>query len=176
MDIRVLGLGNVLMGDDGIGPYVIEALSAAYRFPAGVSLLDLGTPGLDLAPFLLGADAVVVIDSVLSEGTPGSLRQYRRDAILAHAPRHRLGPHDPGFKQTLLTLDFAGCAPKEVLLVGIVPQGTEQGAGLSPAVQEAVPLAVAAVVTELRRLGSDPVALPSPGVVSPWWERVAPGG
>jgi hydrogenase maturation protease len=173
MDIRVLGLGNVLMGDDGVGPYVIEALAAAYRFPAGVSLLDLGTPGLDLAPFLLGADAVVVIDSVLSDGTAGALRQYRRDAILAHAPPHRLGPHDPGFKQTLLTLEFAARAPKDVLLVGIVPKGTAPGAGLSPEVQEAVPLAVAAVVAELQRLGKEPVPVPCPAAVSPWWERVA---
>jgi hydrogenase maturation protease len=173
VDIRVVGLGNVLMGDDGVGPSVIEALEAGYQFPEGVSLLDAGTPGLDLAPFLMGADVVIVIDTVRSDDTPGSLRLYRRDAILRHAPRQRLGPHDPGFKQTLLTLEFAGCGPREVLLVGVVPDTTAPSARLSPAARAAVPVAVEAVVAELERLGAPPARRLDPSPAMPWWERVA---
>jgi hydrogenase maturation protease len=171
MDIRVLGLGNVLMGDDAFGPYVIEALEAAYDFPANVSVIDAGTPGLDLAPFLMGADAVIVIDSVRCDGPAGALRVYRRDAILAHAPQQRLGPHDPGFKQTLLTLDFAGCAPGDVVLVGAIPQMTAPRARLSPVMRDAVPEAVGVVVGELARLGAAPTSRRRPVPVAPWWER-----
>src|SRR6266508_490834 len=71
VDIRVLGIGNVLMGDDGFGPYVVEALGARYEFPDNVSVIDVGTPGLDLAPFLIGADAIIVIDTVRSDGEAG---------------------------------------------------------------------------------------------------------
>lgn len=173
LDIRVLGLGNVLMGDDGFGPFVIEALTAGWVFPAHVSVIDVGTPGLDLAPFLIGADAVIVVDSVRSEGPPGTLRLYQRAAILAHAPQPRLGPHDPGFKQALLTLDFAGCGPREVLLVGAIPQTIAPRARLSPPVRAAVNDAVQAVLAELERLGSPATPLRTPHAVSPWWERAA---
>jgi hydrogenase maturation protease len=173
MDIRVVGLGNVLMGDDGVGPHVIEALEAGYEFPDGVSVLDAGTPGLDLAPFLMGADVVIVIDSVRADAAPGSLRLYRRDAILKYAPRERLGPHDPGFKQTLLTLEFAGCGPRDVLLVGVVPETTAPCARLSPAARATVPVAVDAVVAELERLGAAPTPRGVASAVAPWWERVA---
>lgn len=171
MDIRILGLGNVLMGDDGFGPFVIEALTAGYDFPANVAVIDAGTPGLDLAPFLIGADAVIVVDTVRSDGPAGALRLYARDAILKYPPQQRLGPHDPGFKQTLLTLDFAGCAPSEVLLVGVIPQATAPIARLSRAVRDAVPQAVQAVVAELERLGAGPVERLEPGILAPWWER-----
>jgi hydrogenase maturation protease len=171
MDIRILGLGNVLMGDDSVGPYVIEALEAGYEFPGNVSVIDVGTPGLDLAPFLIGADAVIVIDSVRSDGNAGALRRYRRDAILAHAPQQRLGPHDPGFKQTLLTLDFAGCGPREVLLVGVIPETTAPLARMSSAVREAVPDAVREVLQELSRLGAPAYPRRAPLALAPWWER-----
>jgi hydrogenase maturation protease len=173
MDIRVLGLGNVLMGDDAFGPYVIEALTAEYDFPANVSVIDVGTPGLDLTPFLLDADVIVVVDSVRADAAPGTLRQYRRDEILKHVPQQRLGPHDPGFKQTLLALEFAGHGPSEVLLVGAIPQSCAPCARLSAALRAAVPHAVDAVVAELQRLGSPAVRSATPATLSPWWERVA---
>ena len=173
MDIRVLGLGNVLMGDDGFGPYAIEALTAAYEFPPAVSVVDVGTPGLDLAPFLIGADAVIVLDTVRSDGPPGALRTYSRDALLKHAPAQRLGPHDPGFKQTLLTLDFAGLGPREVTLVGVIPQTTAPCARLSPPVRASITGAVRAVVAELERLGAPAVARRDAAPAAPWWERVA---
>ena len=173
MDIRVLGLGNVLMGDDGFGPYVIESLLAGYAFADAVSVIDVGTPGLDLTPFLLGADAVIVVDSVRSDGAAGALRIYRRDQILRHAPQQRLGPHDPGFKQTLLALEFAGSAPSDVVLVGAVPQTTAPSARLSPPVRAAVAGAVEGVLLELARLGAPATPLEAPLAVAPWWERVA---
>jgi len=173
VDIRILGLGNVLMGDDGFGPYVIEALNALYEFPADVTVSDLGTPGLDLAPFLIGADAVIVIDTVRSDGPPGTLRLYERAAILQHAPPQRLGPHDPGFKHTLLTLEFAGCAPREVVLVGVIPGTTAPCARLSLAVRSAVLPAVHAVAAAVERLGARLAVRDRARPIDPWWARVA---
>jgi hydrogenase maturation protease len=169
MDIRVLGLGNVLMGDDGFGPYVIEALTAAFDFPSNVSVVDIGTPGLDLAPFLIGAEAVIVVDTVRGDVAAGTLRTYSRDALLAHAPPQRLGPHDPGFKQALLTLDFAGLGPREVTLVGVVPQTTAPCVRLTPPVRASVADAVEAVVCELERLGAPATPRPGARAVAPWW-------
>jgi hydrogenase maturation protease len=172
--ITVAGLGNVLHGDDAFGPWVIEALAAGFVFPEGVSLADLGTPGLDLTPFVTGLDALVLIDTVLADAAPGTLRLYRRDELLRHAPQPRLSPHDPGVKEALLIAQFAGTAPRELLLVGAVPDSTAMGVGLSAALRAALPAAVAAVVTELLRLGAAPAARAAPRPPRPWWEQPAP--
>lgn len=167
--IRVLGLGNVLMNDDGFGPYVIEYLLATYEFPPGVDVLDLGTPGLDLTPFLSDAHAVIVVDTVKSTGTAGDLRLYRKAQILARPPEPRLSPHDPGLKDTLFTLTLAGTVPSEVFLVGAIPGDVTMGSTLSPPLLAAVPRAAEAVVAELHRLGVEAQARPGTPEVKPWW-------
>lgn len=169
--VGVIGLGNVLMGDDSFGPWVVQTLLAGYEFPDGVSVEDLGTPGLDLMPYLTDLEALVLVDTVRSEAPPGTLRLYRRDEILRHPPQARLSPHDPGVKEALLTAEFAGQAPREVLLVGAVPADTEMGVRLSPALREAVPLAVSEVLRELERLGRRPVRRASPLTPDIWWAR-----
>jgi len=171
--IGVLGLGNVLMGDDALGPYVIGLLQARYRFEEGVSVEDLGTPGLDLHPHLQGLDSLILVDTVRSEGEPGQVHTYRRDQILRHAPAQRVSPHDPGVKEALLALEFAGEGPDEVLLVGVIPDNVEQSVGLTPPVQAAVPIVVYEVLAELERLGYTPAAYDPPREPDLWWERPA---
>ena len=170
-NVAVVGLGNVLMGDDALGPTVIKVLDAEYEFPEGVSVQDLGTPGLDLTPYLAGIDALIVVDTVHAAGAPGAVRLYRRDEILKHPPQARLSPHDPGLKEALLTVEFSGSGPREVLLVGVIPVETRTGVGLSTAVRAAVPAAVAEVVKDLTRLGVAPRPRPTPADPAVWWER-----
>lgn len=171
--IRVLGLGNVLTGDDGFGPAVVAVLQAAYDWPAHVEVIDVGTPGLDLTPFVSGAAVVVFVDTVKSQGAPGDLRLYDKAEILRHAPQPRVGPHDPGVKEVLLMLDFAGTGPADVLLVGAIPLATPASPGLSPPVRAAIAPAVRAVVEALRARGVEPVERPLAAPLQPWWE-VAP--
>jgi hydrogenase maturation protease len=174
-DIRVIGLGNVLMADDAFGPYVIHDLTSAYEFPPEVSLIDVGTPGLDLTPYLMHARKLIVVDTVRSDGPPGSIRLYRKDDILKHAPLPRLGPHDPGLKETLLALDFDGSGPDEVLLVGVIPERTLASPGLSLRVRAAVGQAALEVLLELARLGAMVRSRPDPVTAAPWWECAADG-
>ena len=170
-NVAVLGLGNVLMGDDALGPTVIKVLEAEYEFPEGVSVQDLGTPGLDLTPYLAGLRAMIVVDTVHSRGAAGEVRLFRRDEILKHPPQARLSPHDPGLKEALLTMEFSGSGPREVLLVGVIPGEVRTGVGLGPAVRATVPLVVAEVVRELARLGVAPSVRAVPGTPDLWWER-----
>ena len=171
MDIRVIGLGNVLMGDDGFGPYAVHQLHSTYEFPPEVTVIDVGTPGLDLTPYVMNADKLIVVDTVRSDGPAGALRLYRRDEILKHAPQPRLGPHDPGLKETLLALEFNGNGPNEVLLVGVIPALTTASPHLSDPVRAALPYAVAQVVEELTRLGAAPTRRLHPSTALPWWEE-----
>jgi hydrogenase maturation protease len=167
--IRVLGLGNVLLSDDGFGPFVVRVLEAAYDCPKDVEIVDAGTPGLDLTPFLLGTDAVVFVDTVSSHGTPGEIRVYDRDAILRVPLQARTGGHDPALKDALLIVAAAGGGPSTVTLVGAIPAWIATGVTLSPALEAAVGPAVQAIVTALAALGVRLVRKAHPGAPHLWW-------
>jgi hydrogenase maturation protease len=154
--ICVLGLGNVLMGDDGLGPAVVNAFEAEYAVGPDVEVVDLGTPGLDLLPWLADIDRVILVDTVKSDLPPGTLRLYEKADLLRHVPVARVGPHDLGVKEALLALEFAGRAPREVVVIGVVPGRTEMALALTPPVEAAIPLAVAAITATLKRFGAAP--------------------
>ena len=171
MNVAVVGLGSVLMGDDGVGPTVIARLAAAYEFPAAVEVVDLGTPGPHLHPHFEGRDAVVLVDTVRASGEPGELRLYRRDDLdLLTASGPRTGPHDPGLGEALATLRFLGHRP-EVLLIGVLPESTEAGTELGPAVEAALPEIERKVLSELERLGHPATVRSSPAKPDLWWKR-----
>jgi hydrogenase maturation protease len=115
--------------------------------------VDVGTPGLDLTPYLLGADAVIFVDTVKAAGQPGEVRVYDRADILRHPPQARTGGHDPALKEALLTVDAVGGGPAFVSLVGVIPAWIAIGVVLSPAVEGAVERAVAAVALVVNGLG-----------------------
>ena len=170
-DIRVLGLGNVLMGDDAVGPWVIEELLAGWSFAKGVTVLDVGTPGLDLTPYLSGADTILLVDTVRSDGPPGTIKVYTLEQLLARAPQPRTSPHDPGLSEALFALTLEGSAPVGVILVGVVPGSVEKGIGLSPPVREAVRPAAEKLVEFLSMLGAAPRPRACAPAAAPWWER-----
>jgi hydrogenase maturation protease len=153
----VLGLGNILMGDDGFGPAVINAFSQRYAVGPDVEVVDLGTPGLDLTPWLADAEHVIIVDTVKAALEPGTLRLYDKADLTRHAPFARTGPHDPGVKECVLTLEFAGRAPTHMTVVGAVPDECGMSLELSPALRASVPAAVEAVAAALTRHGDEVV-------------------
>jgi len=169
--INVLGLGNVLMGDDGFGPAVVQAFQAEYVVGPQVSVVDVGTPGLDLTPWLADVDRVIIVDTVKSDLPPGTLRVFDKAGVLRRPPSVRFGPHDPGVKEALLMLEFAGRAPRELALIGVVPERTEMAVQLSPALQQALPLAVEAIATQLARFGEPPTRRAQPAGEPVWWSK-----
>jgi hydrogenase maturation protease len=173
--VRVLGLGNVLMGDDALGPWVIHRLEATVTFPPEVEVVDVGTPGLDLVPYVSGPCGIILVDTVHSKGAaPGDIRKYDRDALVKFGPKPRLSPHDPGVTEAILAVEMAGDPPAYVTLVGVVPDSVKAGVGLTPALQDAVVRAADAIVAELKARGFD--VRPRGGAASvplPWWEAPA---
>lgn len=173
--VGVVGLGNVLMGDDAVGPTLVRRLRAEFELPSEVTVLDLGTPGPDLVNHLRGLDALIVIDAVAAEAAPGEMRTYDRDAILEGGPSLRLTPHQPGLREALLGAELAGEAPLDVLLIGVVPERVGLGLGLGPAVQRALPRIERLVLAELQRLGVEPRRREEPALSEIWWESGVPG-
>jgi hydrogenase maturation protease len=151
--ILIGGLGNVLLEDDGIGPFVVRTLAARYRFGNEVEVEDLGTPGLDLTEYFLERERIILVDSVQSEQAPGSIQLYRKAEILQAACGPRTGPHAPSLTETLLSMEILGRAPAEVLLVGVAGKSYEIGCGLSAELREAVDAVIAAILRELDRIG-----------------------
>jgi hydrogenase maturation protease len=168
--IRVLGVGNVLCTDDGLGPYAIKVLESLYEFPEGVEVIDLGTPGMDLTPYLADARMVIVIDTVRGNDAPGTLRLLRDREIVSTPPPSRMSPHEPGLREALMATEFSDSSPDEILFVGVVPESTDQGTRLTPSLAEAVPGVVDAVIRELERLDMPPTRREPPGELNIWWE------
>jgi len=167
--IGVYGLGNILLEDDGLGPCVIGELNGRFTFPPHVEVDDLGTPGLDLVPYLSRRDAVIMVDATSGSEPPGTLRVFRREDIIRHPPPARMSPHDPGLKESLQLVELEQGRALDICLVGVVVERTDHGTGLSEAVKDAVPAAVEAVLTELHRLGVRPAPKADAVSVEPWW-------
>ena len=150
--VAIIGIGNILLGDDGVGPYVVRTLEASYEFDPNVQVLDVGTPALDFIDNLVGMDAVILVDSVENDEPAGTITLYRKEDILRHGISVRMDPHSPALGESLLTADLMGICPKELLLVGITGRTYDAGCELSAEVRETVDLAIDVVRAELRRL------------------------
>jgi hydrogenase maturation protease len=168
--IRILGVGNVLCTDDGLGPYAIKVLEAQYEFPQGVEVLDLGTPGLDFTPYLADARMVIVLDTIKGDEPAGTLKLLRDREIVAKPPPSRMSPHEPGLREAMMATEFADSNPEEILLIGVVPGSTEQGTRLTDPVRSSVQQVIETVVEELERLDSAPARRDPPAQPDIWWE------
>ena len=153
--VLVLGLGNVLLQDEGLGVHALERLSARHDLPAGVRAVDGGTLGLDLLPALEGVRALVVIDAVRSGRPAGSVVRLVDEEIMPLLAL-KLSVHQVGLRELLGASRLLGTHPARVVLWGIEPQCMDWGLSLSPAVDAALDDLVDAVAGELRALEEVP--------------------
>lgn len=167
--VSVIGLGNVLLGDDGVGCAVVEQFRSEYECRPEIEILDLGAPGLDLAPYLYGQDLVVVVDAVEANSAPGTVRTYaERDLVAGRAPL-RLTDHDPGLHTSLAQLRLIDRAPGELIVVGIVPESCDLGGGLGQVVSAAIATAIATIADVLRERGIECRRRSTPARPNLWW-------
>jgi hydrogenase maturation protease len=148
----VLGLGNVLCGDDGLGVVVIARLRERYEIPEGVSVLDGGTLGLSLLPYVEDSEKVILVDAIDVEEPPGSFVRLEGDEV-GPAVAGRLSVHQVGVADLLDAARWRGRLPEELVLLGIVPETLEVGVTLSARVEAGLPGLLDRVVQEVRRLG-----------------------
>ncbi|GEJ55297.1 hydrogenase maturation protease [Anaeromyxobacter diazotrophicus] len=173
--IAIIGLGNVLMGDDGFGPYVAQLLEGWYDWPDDVQVTEIGTQGVDLTPFVRGAEALVVVSSVHRKAPPGTLHRVSHAEVMDRElpnrePALRNSPYEPALRNLVLTLEFTGGAPRQVAVVGAEPESVELNGGLSDRVRPALEPAVAAVLEVLATHGVRPRPRQPRPEVLPWWE------
>ncbi|GAM08731.1 hydrogenase expression/formation protein HupD [Geobacter sp. OR-1] len=153
----VLGLGNLVMGDDGAGVRVVTHLAEWYRFPENVELLDGGTLGLDILPRLEGIDRLLVVDAVDNGKAPGDLVRLEGEEVPV-ALATKLSPHQMGLKDLLAVADLQGIMPGEIVLAGVQPGSIEMGLELSEEVEVALSGLAGLVLSELEKWGVAPVS------------------
>jgi len=157
--VLVLGLGNVLLGDDGIGAAAVDCLERDYRIPVEVRLVEGGTLGLSLLDEIAQARHVILVDAVATDDPPGTL--VRLDgADVVDAVRDRLSVHQVGVADLLNAAHLIGRYPASVVLLGLVPGSIGLGVGRTRIVDAALDALVAAVVREVQTLGYELVAHP----------------
>jgi hydrogenase maturation protease len=150
--LLVLGLGNLLCGDDGLGAVAVHLLQRRYRAPDGVSVLDGGTLGLSLLPYLEDAHEAILVDAIRGAGPAGSFVRLEGDEV-APAVAGRLSVHQVGVADLLEGARWRERYPSRVILLGLVPESLELGLARTPAVEAALPELVERVVVEARELG-----------------------
>jgi hydrogenase maturation protease len=150
--VLILGLGNVLLQDEGLGVRALERLTARYDLPDAVRALDGGTLGLDLLPHLAGVSLLIVIDAVRTGRSAGTLTRLADEAIMPVLAL-KLSVHQVGLRELLGASQLLGTYPARVVLWGMEPARVEWGLSLSPAVAAGLEDLVDAVAGELRAAG-----------------------
>jgi hydrogenase maturation protease len=150
--ITVLGIGNILLTDEGFGVRVIEKLFAEYNFPDHVSIVDGGVLGINLLGYMAAADHLIVVDAVKNRQPPGTF--YRLESH--ELPRRILmknSLHQTDFLETLTLCQALEKVPETVVL-GVEPEDIQTyGVDLTATIQACVDEMVTRVLNELARLG-----------------------
>lgn len=150
--ILILGLGNILFSDEGVGIRVVERLQELYEFPENVSIMDGGVLGLSLLGLLAEVDHLIVVDAVKSRKEPGTLYRLMGEDV----PKRFLAKrslHEVDFLEVLTACQVLEKLPETVIL-GIEPLDMESlGTELTPSIQEKVGDLVGMALKELEALG-----------------------
>lgn len=150
--IVVLGLGNMLMADDGVGLSALARLDEEWFVPRSVSLVDGGTWGMNLLPVIEGADRLLIFDAIDSDEPPGTVVRLERQDI----PRflgQKLSPHQVDLREILALAELRGTLPGQIVALGIQPARVEMSTTLSPVVEEKLEALVRLGVETLEQWG-----------------------
>lgn len=157
--IAVVGVGNLVHTDDGLGVHAIQNLQTDARVPEGVALIDGGTFGLELLAYLQGCSRLILIDAADVGREPGALVRFAGEDLIGlpgGASVHQLGVAD-----LLATLPLVSDAPPEIVLLGAQPGSTDWGADLTAPVAAALGKIVDAVVDQLQEWSREEQSAPT---------------
>ena len=148
----VLGVGNTLMGDEGVGVHVIERLLAGYVVPEEVQVLDGGVLGMDLLYYLEGIENLLLVDAVETHREPGTIIRLENDEVPAFLSM-KISPHQVGVPDMLAAAKFKDLYPKRLVLWGIQPEILDMGLELSPLIESKVDTLTENIVGQLKTWG-----------------------
>ncbi len=153
--IGIIGIGNLICGDEGFGIHTIQYLENTYRFPENVLLKDAGTAGIYMSPFLEECDPVLVIDVVDIDAEPGSIHFYDAGDVKMGNIQTKMSPHQLGLLEIIEICKLRDAAPECVEFYCVVPKSLETTMELSPALAPRVEDIAAMILKRLEELGVD---------------------
>lgn len=148
----VLGVGNIILKDDGLGVRTAEFFERAYSFGSDVSCIDGGTAGVGLLSLFSEFSHIIIIDALSSGSTPGTIRTFSGEDLKKNGARLKTTAHSIGIKDLLDLAAFEGSCPA-ISIIGIVPSDISPGLTLSDAVSEKLPEAARIISDTLKRFG-----------------------
>lgn len=152
----ILGIGNLLLSDESFGVHVVEFLEEHYSFPDSVAILDGGTAGIYMAPFLEDHDPIFVVDVVnLDDAVPGSLYTFTAEDARNGSMQTRMSPHQLGILEILDICKLRGIQPECVDFYCVVPESLATGLEMSDVVASQVEKISGLLVQRLQQLGHD---------------------
>lgn len=151
--IIVLGLGNILYGDEGFGVRVAERLYTRHSFPERVEIVDGGTLGHALLDYVERADRLLLIDAVDFGLAPGSIVEKGDTGIPAYLSAHKMSLHQNSFSEVLALAQLKDCLPREIRLVGVQPACLDYGTSLSPLLLQQLDPVAERVLEHLKHWG-----------------------
>ncbi|HEX8988956.1 MAG TPA: HyaD/HybD family hydrogenase maturation endopeptidase [Rhodocyclaceae bacterium] len=126
----VLGIGNIILSDEGVGVRAVEAFERRYRLPEDVLAIDGGTSSMELIDELSSLDFLLVFDTIVAGKPPGTIVKLAGDEVPAFF-RRKLSPHQISLSDLLASLEFLGQAPKDIVVIGVQPVTLELGMELT---------------------------------------------
>jgi len=157
--ILILGIGNLLWADEGFGVRCVEILNEVWRFPAQVTVMDGGTQGLYLLPYVQEADCLLVFDAVDYGDPPGTLREVVGNEVPRFMGAKKMSLHQTGFQEVLAAAELTGKLPGELVLIGVQPEELEDfGGSLRAVVKARLPAALDLGLAWVERWGATPEA------------------
>jgi len=150
--ISIIGLGNILLRDEGVGVHAVEEMRKRYDFPPDVHLLDGGTLGLDLLPLIEGKERILFVDAIDIKKKPGTIAIIE-DEELPSFLEPKLSLHHVGLSDLLFASSFMGTRPAKIALIGIQPEKVETGLMLSETIQKNFEKLLLTILTKLQEWG-----------------------
>ncbi len=154
-EVTILGIGNVILRDEGFGVRVAEYLDKHYEFPESVQIVDGGTLGIELTQYVTGTEKLLVIDSINGGAEPGTTFRFHNDDVMEHF-QDKLSAHEVGIQDVLGLLTVTGHKIPDVVVIGAQPYDVEAGVELSDGMMKLLPQMVEQALSELKNWGIVP--------------------
>jgi hydrogenase maturation protease len=147
--ITIMGVGNILRKDEGVGVKVIEEMRQV-KLPAQVALVDGGTGGLDLIHVMEESHKLIVVDACEGEAEPGTIWRFTPDELGEKVKSPMLSLHDIDLIDAIKLAKFLGKAPSEIVIFGIQPKDVGWGTELTEEIKKKIPELIDLIVAEVK--------------------------
>jgi hydrogenase maturation protease len=151
----LMGIGNILLQDEGVGVHVVKEIEKRYSFEPSIEIIDAGTLGLEIMYMLQdGVNNLIVVDAVLGGKSPGTIYVFRNEEVKKYYFKNKLSAHEVGFSEVLALLETIGKPVKEnLILVGIEPVSFEVSLELHEKTASRMEDLIKTVLQELQNIG-----------------------